>query len=120
MHKLSLANTLCRDFIDRRLNLRSCMRFLLEGVQYNDEHLQDNCIALFSRSKLIHLLHIDEHLDKCTPACMPDAHFKPSSTVLRDVDFHKACTQTAEGLPPETIEAILSHKVGPMQAFLDG
>ena len=27
------------------------MRFLLEGVQYNDEQLQDSCIALFARSE---------------------------------------------------------------------
>ncbi|KAL0035198.1 hypothetical protein WJX79_005676 [Trebouxia sp. C0005] len=64
----------CRDFIDRRLDLQSCMRFLLEGVQYNDEQLQENCVALFARN------------------------------------FHTSYAQTAEGLPPETIEAILTHK----------
>ncbi|KAL0025169.1 hypothetical protein WJX77_004596 [Trebouxia sp. C0004] len=66
--------TYCRDFIDRRLNLKCCMRFLLAGVQYNDEQLQENCVALFARN------------------------------------IHTSYTQTAEGLPPETIEAILTHK----------
>ena len=27
------------------------MRFLLEGVQYNDEQLQENCTALFATSQ---------------------------------------------------------------------
>ena len=33
------------------------------------------------------------------------------SNVLCHADFHTSYTQTAEGLPPETIEAILTHKV---------
>lgn len=64
-------NTLCREFIDRRLNLRSCMRFLLEGVQYNDEQLQDNCILLFARSKSHQLILMIEHnTHPFLPACL--------------------------------------------------
>ncbi len=71
MHKLSPANTLCRDFIDRRLSLHSCTRFLREGVQYNDEQLQQNCIALFARSKFTQLLPLNEHHDKANSCLHP-------------------------------------------------
>ena len=34
-----------------------------------------------------------------------------STAPVHGADFHNSYTQTAEGLPPETVEAILSHKV---------
>lgn len=41
----------CRDFINSRLDIAQCIQFLLQGLQYSDEQLQEDCIALFARSE---------------------------------------------------------------------
>lgn len=77
------------------------MRFLLEGVQYNDEQLQDSCIALFARSespcyKYQALAYIARSCSKpCTvvPACnMLDEHCAGMQIfILRTLRQLKAC-----------------------------
>ncbi len=91
------------------------MRFLLEGVQYNDEQLQENCVALFARSECLACFNAQP----CRHAYL-HMHWLLStesiSNVLCHADFHTSYTQTAEGLPPDTIEAILTHKVQVLSA----